>query len=463
MIGVIGVIISLILLIMLAYKGWSVILIAPILALIASVFVIFEGGDFHMMAIYTETYMPNLAAYVKANFPIFLLGAVFGKVMDLSGSAKSIAETIVAKAGRGKELWAVVISCAVITYGGVSLFVAAFAIYPIGAALFRETDIPKRLLPPAIALGAFTFTMTAIPGTPQIQNTIPMAYFGTDTFAAPILGIIAALIMLLGGMFWLTLRLKKAKEAGEGYGDHPNENLADIDISKLPPFAIAITPILAVLVLNLILSKFVLPGMEHAYLEEKYNTTYSAVGGTWALVIALVVGILLTVVLNRSRFEKGIVESLKEGANSSLLAIMNTASEVGYGNVIKTLPAYALLAAGLLSISSNPLIGEAIASSVMAGVTGSASGGLSIALATFADSFKAAADASGISYEVLHRVASVACGGLDTLPHNGAVITLLMATGMTHKECYLNIGMCTVIIPTIAVIAIIILGSFGVC
>ena len=305
--------------------------------------------------------------------------------------------------------------------------------------------------------------MTAIPGTPQIQNTIPMAYFGTDTFAAPVLGIVAALIMLLGGMFWLTLRLKKAKETGEGYGEHPNENLADIDISKLPPFAIAITPILAVLVLNLILSKLVLPGMEHAYLEEKYNTTYSAVGGTWALVIALVVGILLTVVLNRSRFEKGIVESLKEGANSSLLAIMNTASEVGYGNVIKTLPAYALLAAGLLSISSNPLIGEAIASSVMAGVTGSASGGLSIALATFADSFKAAADASGISYEVLHRVASVACGGLDTLPHNGAVITLLMATGMTHKECYLNIGMCTVIIPTIAVIAIIILGSFGVC
>ena len=242
MIGVIGVIISLILLIMLAYKGWSVILIAPILALIASVFVIFEGGDFHMMAIYTETYMPNLAAYVKANFPIFLLGAVFGKVMDLSGSAKSIAETIVAKAGRGKELWAVVISCAVITYGGVSLFVAAFAIYPIGAALFRETDIPKRLLPPAITLGAFTFTMTAIPGTPQIQNTIPMAYFGTDTFAAPILGIIAALI------------------------------------------------------------------------------------------IALITGIVLTVLFNRSRFEKGIVESLKEGANSSLLAIMNTASEVGYGN-----------------------------------------------------------------------------------------------------------------------------------
>lgn len=463
MIGVIGVVISLILLIYLAYKGWSVILIAPVLALIASVFVIFEGGEFHMMATYTETFMPNLASYVKANFPIFLLGAVFGKVMDLSGSAKSIAEFIVEKLGHGKELWAVVLSCAVITYGGVSLFVAAFAIYPIGAALFRESDIPKRLLPPAIALGAFTFTMTAIPGTPQIQNTIPMAYFGTDAFAAPILGIVAALIMLLGGMFWLTTRLKKAKAAGEGYGDHPNENLTNIDISKLPPFITSIIPIVMVILVTLVCSKWFLPSLDSSYLESDYATTYSAVGGTWSLVIGLVVGIVLVVIFNYNRFEKGIVESLKEGANSSLLAIMNTASEVGYGNVIKTLPAYALIATGMLSISSNPLIGEAISSSVMAGVTGSASGGLSIALATFADSFKAAADDAGISYEVLHRVAAVACGGLDTLPHNGAVITLLMATGMTHKQCYLNIGMCTVIIPTIATIAIIILGSMGIC
>lgn len=463
MIGVIGVVISLILLIYLAYKGWSVILIAPVLALIASVFVIFEGGEFHLLATYTETFMPNVGAYVKSYFPIFLLGAVFGKVMDLSGSAKSIAEFIVEKLGHGKELWAVVLACAVITYGGVSLFVAAFAIYPIGAALFRESDLPKRLLPPAIALGAFTFTMTAIPGTPQIQNTIPMAYFGTDAFAAPILGIVAALIMLLGGMFWLSSRLKKAKAAGEGYGDHPNENLTNIDVSKLPPFITSIIPIVMVIVVNLVCSKWILPSMDSSYLESEYGTTYSAVGGTWSLVIGLVVGIVLVVIFNYNRFEKGIVESLKEGANSSLLAILNTASEVGYGNVIKTLPAYALIAAGMLSISSNPLIGEAISSSVMAGVTGSASGGLSIALATFADSFKAAADDAGISYEVLHRVAAVACGGLDTLPHNGAVITLLMATGMTHKQCYLNIGMCTVIIPTIATIAIIILGSMGIC
>ena len=463
MIGVIGVVISLLLLIYLAYKGWSVILIAPVLALVAALFVLFEGGSFHIMAIYTETFMPNLAAYVKANFPVFLLGAVFGKVMDLSGCAKAIAEFIVKKSGTGKEIIAVVLACAVITYGGVSLFVAAFAIYPIGAALFRASDVPKRLLPPAIALGAFTFTMTALPGTPQIQNAIPMRYFGTDAFAAPVLGIIAALIELILGLLWLQSRLKKAKEKGEGYGDHPNEQLAVIDESKLPPFWISIAPIILVIVANLLCSKWILPSMNHSYLETDFGTEYSAVGGTWSLIIGLVLGIGLAIALNVKRFENGIPEALKAGANNSLLAILNTASEVGYGNVIKTLPAYLLLATGLLGISSNPLIGEAIASSVMAGVTGSASGGLSIALENFAPQFMEMADSAGISYEALHRIAAVACGGLDTLPHNGAVITLLMATSMTHKESYMNIGMCTVVVPTIATIAIIILATFGVC
>ena len=180
------------------------------------------------------------------------------------------------------------------------------------------------------------------------------------------------------------------------------------------------------------------------------------------MVIALIIGIVLVVVFNFKRFENGVVESLKEGVNGSLLAVMNTASEVGYGNVIKSLAGFAIVASGMLSISSNPLIGEAIASSVLAGITGSASGGLSIALATFAEGFMETAGAAGISPEVLHRVAAVACGGLDTLPHNGAVITLLAVTGMTHKQCYANIGMCTVVIPTIATIVIIILGSMGI-
>ena len=461
MLGVIGIIISLGLLMYLAYKGWSVIILAPILALLAASFALFNGGSVHLLATYTEGFMVNLANYVKSYFPIFLLGALFGKVMDDSGAAKAIAVFVSNKIGKGREIWAVVLSCAIITYGGVSLFVAAFAIYPIGAALFKEADIPKRLLPPAIALGAFTFTMTAIPGTPQIQNAIPMKYFGTDAFAAPVLGIVAAIIMLFGGMFWLSTRLSKARKTGEGYGEHNDSHLHGTDTSNLPSFTTAILPILVVLVGNFILSKKVLPNIDAAYLETDYKTTLAAVLGNWSLIVSLILGVLLAIALNYKRFDS-IVQCLKDGVQGSFLAIMNTASEVGYGNVIKSLAAFGIVAAGMTSISSNPLVGEAISSSVLAGITGSASGGLSIALETFGQTFLANAHDAGISPEVLHRVASIACGGLDTLPHNGAVITLLGITGMTHKQSYLNIGMCTVVIPLIACIVIIILGSFGV-
>lgn len=467
MLSVLAIVISLLLLIYLGYKGWSIVLLAPILALLAAVLTaLVTGSDFHVLATYTETFMSNMASYVKSYFPFFLLGAIFGTVMDQSGSAMAIADFVFEKLGKGKEALAVVLACAIITYGGVSLFVAAFAIYPIGAVLFRKADIPKRFLPGCIALGAFTFTMTAIPGTPQIQNTIPMGYFGTDVFAAPVLGIIAALIMLIGGMAWLTWRIKGAMAKGEGYGDHPNEVLAKLDHSNLPSFGIAIIPVIVVIVVNFVLSKMVFTEAHadsYTYLDE-YGTTLSGVAGTWSLIVALIVGIILVVLFNFKRFKKGVVETLKEGVSGSFLAVMNTASEVGYGNVVKTLAGYGILANAMLAISAgNPLIGGAISTSVLAGVTGSASGGMSIALATFADTFIQQANDLGINLQVLHRVIAVASGGMDTLPHNGAVITLLAVTGMTHKESYVDIGMNTVIIPLIACVVIIILGTIGLC
>jgi H+/gluconate symporter-like permease len=267
--------------------------------------------------------------------------------------------------------------------------------------------------------------------------------------------------MLFGGMFWLTSRLSKARALGEGYGEHGDSHLHGTDTTNLPSFTVSILPILFVLVGNFILSKQVFPNIDAAYLETDYKTTLTAVLGSWSLIVSLIIGVLLAIGLNYKRFDD-ILRCLREGVQGSFLAIMNTASEVGYGNVIKGLAAFSIVAAGMTSISANPLVGEAISSSVLAGITGSASGGLSIALETFSETFMARAAEQGISPEVLHRVASVACGGLDTLPHNGAVITLLGITGMTHKQCYANIGMCTVVIPTIAVIAIIILGSFGV-
>ena len=458
MLGIIGIIISLGLLIYLAYRGISVLILAPVLALLA---VLFQGGSTHLLANYTEVFMVNFASYAKTYFPVFLLGAIFGKIMDDSGAAKSIAHAISSKLGKDKAILAVVLSCAILTYGGVSLFVVAFAVFPIAAALFREADIPKRFIPASIALGAFTFTMTALPGTPQIQNAIPMPFFGTNAYAAPIIGIIGALVMFGGGMFWLERRSKKAMAAGEGYGNHPDEVIQAFDLAKLPKLSMAITPIILVLVCNYLLGKYVFATMDGAFLKDFGGISLSKVQGIWSLISALVIAIVVSIVIFWKNFES-VIKTVNKGAIGSLLAIANTASEVGYGNVIKTLSAFAIIQAAILAIPGTPLISLAASTSILAGITGSASGGMSIALGVLGDTYMQKAQVLGINPQVLHRIAAIACGGLDSLPHNGAVITLLGITGMTHKQSYVDIGMCTVVIPTIAVVVCIIFASLGV-
>ena len=459
-IGVIGIILSLILLMYLAYKGFSVLVLAPVLACFAAFLGGIATGEVHILATYTEIFMKSLGGYVMKYFPLFLLGAIFGKVMDDTGAAKSIANIICEKLGKKRAIISIVLACAILTYGGVSLFVVAFAVYPIAAELFREVGIPKRFIPGAIALGAFTFTMTALPGTPQIQNAIPMQFFGTDVYAAPILGIIASAIMFFGGLFWLEFRAKKAMAKGENYGKHLDEDIVKIDTNNLPNFWISMLPIIVVLVMSFILSKYIFPNVKLDYLS-KYETSASKVIGNWSLIISLATSIIVAFTFNYKKMENPL-NTLTKGVNGSFLAVMNTASEVGYGNVIAGLAAFAIVKSALLGFSSNPLISEAVSVSSLAGITGSASGGLSIALGALGEVYLKEAQALGISPEVLHRISAIACGGLDTLPHNGAVVTLLGVTGLTHKESYIDIGMCTAIIPTLAVLACIILGSIGI-
>lgn len=459
MIGVIGIVVSLLLLMYLAYRGITVLILAPILALLAAMF-----SNMPLMATYTHVFMPNLANYLKTFFPVFLLGAIFGKVMEDSGSAKAIAHAIAEKVGKERAILAVVLACAILTYGGVSLFVVAFAVYPIAAHLFREAGTPKFLIPGAIALGSFTFTMTALPGTPQIQNAIPMPFFKTTVYAAPILGTIAGLIMFGAGTWWLMARAKAANARGESYGDHPNETIKEFGGSSLPSLGMALLPIIIVVVLNYVVSEWAYrvdaPGFE--FLKAKpFETSLGAVRGIWSLIIALVVAVVVVIAGNWKRFGN-VRETVNSGVFGSMLPILNTASEVGYGNVVKTLAAFAVIQAALLSISDNPLITAAIATNVLAGITGSASGGMSIALGAMGDTFYQAALARGINPEVLHRVVVIACGGLDSLPHNGAVITLLGITQLTHRQSYADIGMVSVVIPVATCAIAIVLGTMGV-
>lgn len=459
MLGVIGIILSLILLMALAYRGINVLILAPAMALLAVLF----GAGTPLLATYSQVYMVSLGGYLVKYFPLFMLGAIFGKLMADSGSARAISRAIVTGLGAKRAVLAVVLSCAILTYGGVSLFVVAFAVYPIAAALFRKSGVPKRLIPGAIALGSFTFTMTSFPGTPAIQNAIPMPFFGTTAFAAPGMGAIGGMIMLGGGMWWLHTRTRRAMLAGEGYGEHDDESIEDLE-QRLPSGWVAILPIVLVITCNLAFSKFIIPHWDTSYLADaKYGETeLKSVLGIWSIICGLVIAIVAMTVIHWKRWND-LRSSVNRGTMDSLLPIFNTASEVGYGTVIASLAGFVVVRDLVVNLSpGNPLISEAVAVTTLAGITGSASGGMSIALSTLGETYLQMAEAAGISADLLHRVASMASGGFDTLPHNGAVITLLAITRLTHRTSYLDIFVVAVLVPVVATATVIAMGSlFG--
>lgn len=482
MVGLAGILLSLGLLMYLAYRGISVLILTPLLALLAASF----SGEWNLLGLYTQIFMSATGNFIISFFPLFLMGAVFGKLMDDSGAAQAISSWTVKRLGKNYAILAVVAACAVLTYGGVSLFVVAFALYPVAAHLFRRLRIPKRLVPATIALGAFTFTMTALPGSPAIQNTIPMPYFETTPFAAPGLGIIGAIIMLVTGYAWISRQARLAVAAREGYGrhsDNPEEpnwetrehagvegfDIREIDVameghhSKVP-VAAALTPIFVVILSNYLLSAHALPRLEAEYLSLPRfgSTNLSSVLGLWSTLLALVLGTLVLVAINRKHF-KELFQSLNGGANASVLPIFNTASMVGFGAIIAGLPAFAFLRDAVLGLAEgNVLVSLGISVNVLAGITGSASGGMSIALQTLGQHYIDAAQAVGIDRELLHRVTTIATGGLDTLPHNGAVVTLLSICGLTHRQAYKDLFFAIVPGPLLALVVVIVLGTqFG--
>jgi H+/gluconate symporter-like permease len=463
MFAVLGILVSLALLIGLAYRGWNVILLAPICALVAAVLSV--GDQTPLLATYTQVFMPALGNYLLKFFPLFLLGAVFGKLMDDSGCARAIAHQVVVWTGKERAILAIVLACGILTYGGVSLFVVAFAVFPIALRMFREGDIPKRLIPAAIALGSFTFTMTALPGTPAIQNAIPIPFFGTNTFAAPGLSVIAALIMFGAGTLWLAMRSRRMRATGEGFGEDAGvaPGAAKAEIGDVPPFWVAIIPVLLVLGINFVFTKYIGPSMDTDYLATaKYGkTNAAAVSGIWAIIVAMVVACVVLIGLTWKRFAS-VQRSVNEGALGSMLPILNVASEVAYGAVIASLAGFVIVRDWLQSVTTDPVIGLALIVNVLAGITGSASGGMSIALQTLGAKYLEAAQAVGISPEILHRVAALSSGGLDALPHNGAVITLLAICSLTHRQSYFDIFMVSVAFPLVSLVTVIALnGMFG--
>ena len=450
--GITMIVLSLLLLMFFAYRGYSIIFIAPVFAVVAAI-----GSGHAYMPVYSEIYMTKAAEYIKTYYPVFLLGAVFAKLMEEGGLAAAVAGKIVAALGKEKAILAVLLGCGVLTYGGLSVFVVAFVMYPFSAILFKEADIPKRLLPALLWMGIFTYSMVALPGTPQIQNIIPTSFFGTTTWAGMGLGMTAAVLYFVIALGWISYRHKLLRAKGEGYGNH-TQNEPEASAEALPDWRLASLPLIMVIVINLLVSNpfqwswgyhWATDSLE-SFLPLKLSLLAAGVEkvqAIWSINVALLISSVVAAWIGRKRLKihGGLVQPVNNGAMGSASAILNVASGYAFGCVIAALPAFAVIKEMLLglSIGNGPLMSAIITTNIMTGVTGSSSGGMTIALGMLGQEWLAWAQQIGMQPEVLHRIICLASECIDTGPQSGALVTLMVVCGLTHKESYYDVVVLT--------------------
>ncbi|MFL0801678.1 MAG: GntP family permease [Agarilytica sp.] len=426
MISMLGLIGALILLVILTIRGMNLMIAAPLCAVLVAL-----TGGIPIVPEVTDnislitTYMEGFATFLESWFFMFLLGSLFGKFMEESGAADKIALTVVEYLGMRNAVAAIIIACAVMTYGGVSLFVVAFSVYPMALSLFKQAGLPRRFIPAAMGFGSVTFTMTSA-GSPEIQNWIPVEHLGTTPYAGWEVSIFVAIFMATFGFWWLSYMVKRAVARGETFMERSDDPLIK-DPTTLPAFWASIIPILTVLVITFVF-------------HEEY--------GKFSLVMSLASGCLAAwVVAHRSM--EGLDKVVAHGTTGAVIAIANTSAVVGFGFVAEASPAFDMAVNAITNIPGNELIGAAVAVSAIAAMTGSASGGQSIALPVLAPHYIDA----GVDPEALHRVVAISSGALDSLPHNGYVVTTIRAIcNETHRDAYGPMAALTLVIPLLGTI-----------
>lgn len=430
MLSAFGLALALIALIVLTLRGVNLFISAPLCAVVVAIssgvplFQVSEQTSF------VTGYMSGFAGFVQAWFLMFLLGSLFGKLMEDSGAADAVARYIVNKLGMKYAVLAVVLACALLTYGGVSVFIVAFSVYPMALSLFKDANLPRRFIPAALAFGSVTFTMTSA-GSPEIQNWIPIKYLGTSPYAAWQESLVIAIFMAGLGYVLLQYMIKRAIANGEQFEARDND--PEATRNKLPNPITGVIPLLVVLALSFTL---------HETLQQN------------ALIVALLGGVISLFIINFKYFIN-IETAVNQATTGALVAIGNTAAVVGFGAVAKLTPAFQDAVVMMTQIPGHELIGAAIAVSVIAGLTGSASGGQAIALPLVAPHYMDL----GVEADELHRVVAISSGAIDTLPHNGYVVTTIRAIcGEKHQDAYWPLAMLTVVVPLIGLALI--LGLF---
>lgn len=431
-----GLIAALALLVVLTMRGMNLFIATPLCALLVAL----TSGLPLLPPLAAEgqtdlvsAYMRGFTGFIGNWFFMFLLGALFGKLMEDSGAADSVARWVTARIGVRHAALAIVAACAVLTYGGVSLFVVAFSVYPMAVALWRAADLPRRYIPAALGFGSVTFTMTSA-GSPEIQNWIPIKYLGTSPWAAWEASLLTALFMAGFGYWWLVRIIRAARARGERFEARPDD--PEVLDRPLPHPFTAVLPLLVVLTVSFVW---------HDSLK------------TSALILALLGGCLATAALNWRYLQKP-AEALGEGSTGALIAIGNTAAVVGFGAVAQASAAFALAVDAVTHLPGGGLVAAAVAVSAIAAMTGSASGGQAIALPILAPQFLA----QGVQAEQLHRVVAISSGVLDSLPHNGYVVTTIRAICKeTHARAYGAMAAMTVVVPLLGLLLCLGLFALG--
>ncbi|MBI2422291.1 MAG: GntP family permease [Candidatus Hydrogenedentes bacterium] len=450
--GTLGVLAGLALLIFFALRGVNIL----IASLICSGVVAVSNGMPWAEALAVD-YTKTMMGFAGNFFILLLTGAIFGRVMSESGAAQSVAAALRNRLGDQHALLIIVLATAGLTYGGVNVFIVVFTLYPLAVGLVHRANLPKRLLTAAAALGSGTFTMTALPASPSIHNNIAAKALGTPLTAGVVLGLAATVVMFGLGMLYLNWQTRVARQRGERFIAGPMDAVQEEQGEKLraPGWLVSCVP-LTLVVLSIMLPRFFVrfvPDLKATTNSFEHFIAFTVQQPIMWTALALVVGILAGMFLFRA-FLPDLKGMLGRGAENSALPLLYTAAVIGFGGVVSKTPIFESFATFFMNSSLPPLASVAISINVIAGITGSASGGLQIWMSSFAQHYLD----SGIAPETLHRVVTVASGALDSLPHCGAIVTFLTVTGVTHREGYRDIGVVTVLIPGIATVVVVILG-----
>jgi len=421
--SVVGIIASLLFIVVLALRGWHIILIAPMAVIVTALF-----SGMEILPLLTGPYMKGFVSYASKFYLVFLAASIFGKVMEDSGAARSVALGILRVIGRDsqyKVLLAVAAITLALTYGGVSLFVVIFAVIPIARPLFRELDVPWHLFVAAFMFGMGSITMTMIPGTPSIINIMPTKYMASSTVSAPLLGLLAAAVLVTFNLWYLRFALARAIARGEGFSGG-TETVTPVERDVPPVWLCLLPPATLIVLLNIV----------------KLD-----------VLIAMTSATAVCLALFRTRYVN-MLDTLNRGAVNTVVPIVNTCADVGYGMSIAATTGFQSVSAWLLALPGHPIISLSIATNIMAGISGSASGGLGIIMETIVPKYLAL----GLSPDLVHRISVMSAGAFDALPHNGVVITTFAVTGLTHATAYRHIWWGHVVATTIALVVVIPVG-----